>query len=310
MLKYFPFGESFDPGMGGRVLPNEEGLLEVDEADYVTQVLKKRAQLEQFPSEYFHAGSETLAAQWEVVQLVLQDLATRWPSHFELDKSGAIWRWHNRLLGETHTFTWGENSSLPLMPLDWVGRQVQEDLLLVAADDVGTFVGGQLCFPNGWDIPERLGHSFLGMHTTTPSSTLPGVHAGGRLLASLLPGRIFCRIGWNLKLTAELDLSTKHAHLNRTGLAGASSLTPVSASQAIFVRIERQTFARLQSSPHTFFGIHTYLSPIAEEARDPERARRLLRVLESAPADVQRYKIIDAVRHALFPYLKQCAVAT
>lgn len=309
MLKYFPFGDCFDPGMGGRVLPSDEGFLDFDAVDYAAQVTKKRQQLERFPKQYFHAGTETLAAQWEVVQLVLSDLAARWPASFKLDQSRAIWRWQNLVLGETHTLEWQNDASLPQMPLDWVGRQVQEDLLLVAADDVGTFVGGQLCFPNGWDIPERLGHSFLGMHGPTPGSTLPAVRAGGRLLAALRPGRVFCRIGWNLKLTAELDLSTKHAHLNRTALAQAGALTPESAGSAIFVRIERQTFARLRS-PHILFGIHTYLSPIAEEARDPDRARRLLRVLESAPADVQRYKIIDAVRHALFPYLKQCAVAS
>jgi hypothetical protein len=186
---------------------------------------------------------------------------------------------------------------------------VQEDLVLVAADSAGTFVGGQLCFPNGWDIPDRLGHAFLTMHVHTPGATMPAVQAGGRLLASLRPGRVFCRIGWNLKLTPQLDLSTKHAHLNRDALARASGLTPDSVARELFVRVERQTFTRLAASPHILFGIHTYVSSVEEEASDPERAQQLLRVLQSAPADVRRYKIVEAVGHALFPYLERMAAA-
>jgi len=34
-------------------------------------------------------------------------------------------------LGETTTFTPGDAATLPLAPLDWVGRQVQEDLLVL-----------------------------------------------------------------------------------------------------------------------------------------------------------------------------------
>lgn len=307
MLKYFPFGEAFEPGMGGRVLRADEPLIEVDDACYASDLEQKRAQLEQFPSEYFHADRDTVPAQWEILELVLSDLAERRPDRFELVKTGARWHWLNRALGETHSFDWGDGDSLPWAPLDWVGRQVQEDLVLVAADDVGTFVGGQLCFPNGWDIADRLGHAFLAMHQHTPDSTMPAVRAGGRLLAGLRPGRVFCRIGWNLKLTAQLDLSTKYEQLYRGALTGASQLTPESAGQQIFVRIERQTFTRLRASPHLLFGIHTYVSPIEEEARDPERAWSLLQVLKSAPPDVRRYKIIDAVEHALFPYLEQRA---
>src|SRR6187431_2615141 len=272
MLKYFPFGETFEPGMGGRVLRGDEPLIEVDDASYASDVAQKRAQLEQAPSEYFHATSDTAAAQWEIVELVLSDLVARRPDRFELAKTGTRWRFVNHALAETHSFDWGDSASLPRAPLDWVGRQVQEDLVLVAADNAGTFVGGQLCFPNGWDIADRLGHAFLAMHQHTPDSTMPAVQAGGRLLASLRPGRVFCRIGWNLKLTAQLDLSTKYAHLNRGSLLGAAALTPEDAGQKIFVRIERQTFARLSASPHLLFGIHTFVSPIEEEARDPERA--------------------------------------
>src|SRR6266567_3575328 len=60
------------------------------------------------------------------------------------------WVWRNRLLdNETH-FVLGEHDSLPLPPLDWVGRQVQEDLLILrgTTEDGMSLVAGHLCFPN------------------------------------------------------------------------------------------------------------------------------------------------------------------
>jgi dimethylamine monooxygenase subunit A len=116
---------------------------------------------------------------------VLGDLARSHPHAFELTRSGQRLRWHNRLLQEEVSFTLGDESSLPFSPLDWLGRQVQEDLVLVRADAEGTLVGGQLCFPNGWDLPERVGLPYLAIHERTPGSTMAGVHAGGRLLGAL-----------------------------------------------------------------------------------------------------------------------------
>lgn len=308
MLRHFPFGEAFDAGMGGRVLQADEPLLDLELDSYLAEVREKRRLLEQAPADYFLGGEHTLAAQWEIVELLIKDLTLRHPESFGFSRQGKACHWQNRLLEEELTFDWGDAASLPLEPLDWIGRQVQEDLVLVSADHEGHFVGGQLCFPNGWDIPDRVGKSFLELHVRTAQTTMPSVHAGARLLASLRPGKVFCRLSWNLKLTGQLDLSTKYEHLYRDEFARRAPLvTPETAGREVFIRIERQTFARLQSSPHLLFGIHTYCSPFEAETADPERARRLLAVLRGAPEDVRRYKGIGALEHALMPYLARCA---
>lgn len=308
MLRFFPFGERFEPGMAGRSLAQAEPLIDVDPGTYASETALKRELLTSAHSEYFVAPPELAGAQWEVLELVCSDLAQRYPAWFVLERADATWHWHNRLLGESASFTFGDNATLPLEPLDWLGRQVQEDLVLVRADSEGTLVGGQLCFPNGWSLPERAGQPYLAIHQRTPGSTMVGVHAGGRLLQSLKPDRTFCRIGWNFKLSSQLDLSPKHlpAYLAHAQ-ARASELDPEGVGRELFLRIERQTFTRLTRSAHVLFGIHTYLSALEVEARDPERARRILQVVREAPGDVKRYKAILPLEAAFVAYLEERA---
>ena len=149
MLRFFPFGEAFDAGMGARALRPGEALFDVEPPHYAAEVALKRRLLTDLPHEYFSGGKALLAAQWEVLALILTDLAAHDPEAFRLEQRAQRWHWHNLLLGEKQTFTWGDAGSLPLEPLDWAGRQLQEDLVLVSADSAATFVGGQLCFPNG-----------------------------------------------------------------------------------------------------------------------------------------------------------------
>src|ERR1019366_4568249 len=87
--------------------------------------------------EYFQALPDTEAAQWEVVELLLQNMVAHYPQYFALVQDGKHWRWRNQLLGEETRFLFGERERLPLPPLDWVGRQVQEDLLIMQNTDDG-----------------------------------------------------------------------------------------------------------------------------------------------------------------------------
>lgn len=224
MLKFSPFGDHFEAGMRARALGAGDALIDLEPSHYAEEVRLKRSLLQDFPGEYYRGGPELMAAQWEVLELVLENLAGHYPEHFKLERRGAIIRWHNNLLGETHDLIFGDASSLPLEPLDWAGRQVQEDLVLVSADVHAAFVGGQLCFPNGWSLPDRLGGSFMSIHTRTPQTTMPSVHAGARLLSTMKPGKTVWRTSWNFKLSAQLDLSTKHKAAYKADFAARAPL--------------------------------------------------------------------------------------
>ena len=308
MLRFFPFGDEFDPGMGARALRPHEPLFDVDPNRYAFEVALKTQLLEADPATYFLGGDALLLMQWDVLELVLTDLSTHQPNQFALERHGNVWNWHNAPMGITTQFCFGDPTSLPYEPLDWAGRQVQEDLVLLAPDVDATFVGGQLCFANGWDIGERVGHAYLHIHKHTPGATMSAVNAGSRFLAALKPGRTSWRMSWNFKLTDQMDLTTRHIPSHKADFAArAPQLTPETVAEEIFIRIERQTFTRLPNSGGILFGVHTYNSLLGEEASEPDRARRILQVLQGTPREVRDYKAITPIEVPMMRYLESRA---
>src|SRR6266480_3151846 len=166
VLPYFPFDDdTFKMIMGVKAL-NDNSLIEVDHESYRDEiVLKKKLLLDDY-DQYFQGPPETENSQWEVVELLLQDMASHHPHYFKLTIDGNRWTWRNRLLDDETRFVLGESDSLPLPPLDWVGRQVQEDLLILrgTTEDGMPLVAGHLCFPNAWCLDDKMGKSFPGIH--------------------------------------------------------------------------------------------------------------------------------------------------
>ncbi|TAG75471.1 MAG: DUF3445 domain-containing protein, partial [Runella slithyformis] len=58
-------------------------------------------------------------------------------------------------------------------------------------------------------------------------------------------------------------------------------------------------------SNYILFGIHTYQNTVANEAQNPDRARRMYQVLKSIPREVMQYKAIPFFEEALLAYLQQ-----
>lgn len=305
MLPYFPFGDQFDPGMGMRLLRADEPLCHVELPQLQEQLTLKEKLLTDDLPYYFQGGEETLQAQWDVVELVASDLARQFPPEVTWRSNEANREWQNRLIGNSAKFEWGNSATLSLEPLDWIGRQVQEDLVLLSADSAASFVGGHLCFANGWDIQDRLGKSFLEIHQRTPQATMASVHTGARFLENLKPGRTFWRMSWNFKLTDQMDMTTRHKRAYKAEFARvAPTLTVDTVGDAVFIRIERQTFTRLAKSGMLLFGIHTYNSQVAEEAKDPRRARSILNVIRGTPREVMDYKAITPIEAPLVAFLE------
>jgi len=311
MLRHFPFEESFDPGMGMRLLKRHEPLCEVDPGRYQEEISLKQRLLAEAHSYYFHGGDSTMTAQWDVLELVATHLARNYPEHFQLEREGDRLRWRNIFTGVMATFRFGDSTTLPSEPLDWIGRQVQEDLVVLSADASATFVGGQLCFANGWAISDRLGKAFHEVHQHTPRATMPSVETGARFLQMLKPGRTYWRMSWNFKLSDQMDMTTQHKPAYKADFARrAPKLTAEDVGGAVFIRIERQTFTRLPRSEGLLFGIHTYNSSVAEEATDSRRARCILNVVRGAPRDVKDYKAITPIEGPLVSFLEARASNT
>jgi hypothetical protein len=303
-LKYFPFGQQFDLRIGTAGFRDDDRLVEAD-GNYATEIALKRALLEGDHACYYRAGPGTESAQWDVLESVLTDLSRFEPEHFCLERNGPEWRWSNRKLGEQITFQRGGADTLPLEPLDWVGRQVQEDLIILSGDGSASVVAGQLCFANGWSLDDKFGQTLLRVHAPAPRLIEP-MMAGAQKLMERVGQRPLWRASWNLKITGQHDLSSRHTEEYRRQLANlAPRLTPENIGRHVYIRIERQTINRLVPSNAILFGIHLHQNLLDDEALTPDRARRMLNVLRTTPREMLDYKAITPFEAALLVYLER-----
>ncbi len=278
-------------------------LIEIDTDNYQTEIALKNMLLGEDQRYHFQAAADTDEIQWEVLELLLTSLAQAYPQHFILVVDGENWRWRNHLLNYEATFRFGAGASLPLAPLDWLGRQVQEDLLIMSGATAGgmPLVAGQLCFPSDWCLDDKMGKSFLAIHDEVPLFAEHLSKSSNLLLERLKAGRAVWRLNWGIKTTARLNLTPRFPQE-----AGQSrpSLTPANIGQCCFLRVERQVLTRLPRTNGILFTIHTYLAPLATIASNTEYARRLLGVLRTMPAELHTYKGTYRYLDALLDYLE------
>jgi len=304
-LKYFPFGESFDLRMGTSVFTDKDTLVEVDELHYLHEVKAKRVLLQKDHRYYYRSNDNTLPAQWDVVDKVLHSLATANPANFILQKERNQWHWQNKKLQEECTFTFGDEQSFSCEPLDWVGRQVQEDLVILSDDESASLVAGQLCFANGWSLDDKFNQPFLAIHAPAPAMIGPTMVSAQKLMEKILDKKPVWRCSWNFKVSGELDLSSQHnLRYNQFLKEVAPTLTTDNIGAQLYLRLERQTVSRLPRSNHILFGIHLYQYTLDEACLDKTQATQMLNVLKTTPPEMMMYKAITPFEKPLCEYLE------
>lgn len=301
MLKYFTFTPAFDLRMGTAPLNEGETVVETDER-YLSEIKLKRSLLEEDHRYYFDSLPESRLAQRDALEIVLNELVRHDPASFSLQKNGPCLNWHNKKLNENFEFEFKSDSAFPIAPLDWVGSQVQEDLIIL--NPAGEVVAGQLCFPSGWALHEKLGKQFLEVHGPLPEVTNPMIQSANKFLERLPVGKPFTRNNWGFRLGDQLDMSSRYSKMYREKLADELPLlSRESFGEKIFVRIEHQTLTRLPSSNYILFTIHTFHSSLKEEVSDKQRARTMLSFLKGVPKELLDYKIITPFYMQLLEYL-------
>ncbi len=302
LLPYFPFkDDTYKMAMGVQPL-NSGCLIEIDREHYQSELMLKNELLRDAYSDYFQAMLGTEPLQWDVVELLLQNMATHYPHYFTLIKNGNRWTWHNQLLNQETCFVFGESGSLPFPPLDWVGRQVQEDLLLLRSTEDGSMplVAGQLCFPNAWCLDDKMEQSFLDIHRSVPLFAEHIGRSSSLLLQRLKIGRPVWRVNWSFKATSRLN-HTPQYHDEELQLA--REITRENIGERCFVRIERQALTRLPRTNAVLFTVHTYQSPLALVVDNADAAQRIFNVLKTTPEEMITYKSMNSYIDVLLSYL-------
>jgi hypothetical protein len=300
--RYFPFSSAvFSMIMGTHAL-GDDVIIEVDVPRYQHELELKQAILRDNDEYYVQSLPGTESMQWETVELLLPELARCYPAHFALHTAGDDWLWRNMLLDQTWRFRFGDQASLPQPPLDWLGRQVQEDLLLMSGDVAAgmPLVAGQLCFGNAWCLNDKVGKSFLRIHDEVPLFAETIGRSSNLLMERLKAGRPVWRINWSIKATDAMNLAPP---INDALASLQEYVTAENAGERCFLRLERQVLLRLPRTGGILFSIHTYLAPMARIAAHAEQAQRLHGVLRTAPASLLDYKGIAPFAQPLIGYL-------
>ena len=303
MLKYFPFDrDEYDMPMNARA--GVGALVEVDEAEYVRELALKDDVLASDYRYYFQCPAEAEPLAWETIELLLPDMAQHHPEQFGLGIAGDRWTWTNRLLGTVTEFTLGDARTLPLPPLDWLARQVQEDLILMAETPDGqdtVCVGGHLCFAASWCLDDKMGQSFLRIHEDIPQFLERIGRPAHLMMQRLKPGRPTGRLNWTVSSTDRLNLAPA---VNHEWVTTRRGITPENAGERCWLRIERQTFSRLPKTRGILFTIRTYRNLVSEVVADPERLRRFTAVVKGVPRATREYKGMASFADALVDYLE------
>jgi hypothetical protein len=272
--------------------------------EYEEEVIEKRRLLELYPERTYQSLPHTLAAQWEILDMLMNELSHIYPDYFSMDKRGDRYTFRNYLLNEEQTFKYGDLSTLPCEPLDFIGRHVQEDLIYLQQRDGDLYMdAGQLCFPANWSLAFDLGMSYLQFHSPVPIYSDSGLAEKVlRFLMRIEAGKPWTRLNWTINVGKRLDTSPET--FGEWG-RGKLALNEENVGHQVHLRTEDQRLFRISGSNGILFSIHTHLLPLEVLVENRSWAERFYRVLEDIPDPIAEYKGFITFKPLMIQYLQK-----
>jgi hypothetical protein len=173
-----------------------------------------------------------------------------------------------------------------------LGSALEPDLLLLSPDEAGAFrlQAGVLCFPTGWALDEKLGHTLDFIHGVVPGLNAALSSPINQFLTKLKPGVAFLRDNWGIAASSELNLHPARA-IAAPGL-------PVRLSE-LWLRVEHQALFALPSSVGVVFAIRISLHRLDQAVTQPGIAAGLAAALATMPEALIAYKRLHVVKDRL-----------
>lgn len=279
-----------------------EHWFDIDE-HYRSEMAERALVLQNDPRRYLVMPHMQTAA-WDALQMYMEHLSTDYPEFFTLNRDGDHWHWQNHALDIDQHFIFGDPSTLPYEPLEFITRQVQGDVALLDQRDGDLFMdAGMITCPADWSLAFDAGMSFKQWHTPVPLAHDLGVFDRAlKFLLNIPVDKPVRRLNWTLTINPRMDTSPETFH--QWG-KDRSSVTIHNAGELVHLRVEQQFMARLPRSNGMMFGIRTYLASMSELTTNPAWATRLHRVLRDLPGPIAEYKGMTNYRQPLVEWLSQ-----
>lgn len=280
-------------------------LVDLGGAEYLEYMSERRRILDEDPSRVrIMPGMEP--ACWDLLLYYLRDLSLSYPAMMHLTELGdREFHWRNDLLGTDARFTLGDQSSLPNGPLDFLAREVPDDLLLVVERDGRLyFDAGIVTFAAAWSVAFDVGMDMYEIHAPVPGLIRDGIVARAEQFLRRVPAdQVYRRVNWTLSASDshKLDVSLEK-------LPEWSGDVPKMVADKDFgrarLRIELEHFVRLPMSGAVTFNIRTFMATLAEVRTIPEWAHQLATVIETLDPTIAAYKGFLDYRDDVVAYLR------
>jgi hypothetical protein len=259
----------------------------VDE-HYVGECLDKQITLDHDRGRYA-VLPHMMDAQWDFVELTMDALSNDYPEHFSLKKDGLNWTWENKLLNIKQSFVFGDASTMPMDPFEFMSRQVQGDFVLLDQRDETLYAdGGFVTSQADWSLAFNVGMSWREWHAPVPRATELGVMDRAlKYLLNLQLGSPVRRLNWTMTVNPRLDTSPENYPLWGTD---RNTVNPENVADKVHLRVELQSLFRLPRSNGIVFSIRCYLISLRELSSYPRWAKRLHRVQKTMHPDLVEYK--------------------
>jgi hypothetical protein len=303
----FPFPEdsymyavNMEPHIRGGPTAAYDAVFDLDE-HYLGDMHDRALVLEEDPARC-QVLPHMMDAEWDTLELLMENLAQDYPAHFSLTRNGDAWHWVNRPMRIDDTFTFGAAETLPYPPFEYITRQVQGDFTIQDQRNENLYMdGGMVTSQADWSLNFDLGMAFHEWHGPVPLAHEIGVFDRAlKYLLRLQYGKPVRRLNWTLTVNPRLDTSPENYPLWGPDKA---SVTPANVGEKLCLRVELQTLTRLPRSNAILFGIRGYLIRLEELARVTKWAKRLHRVLRDMHPDIAEYKGMVRYRQMIVDYL-------
>ncbi|MFJ3076824.1 heme-dependent oxidative N-demethylase family protein [Pseudomonas sp. NPDC087029] len=277
---------------------------DIDE-HYISECHHRAHTLDSQPGVHYAALPHMMEAQWDLLELLMECYSRDFPEHFTLEKNGSQWHWINRPLQIDQTFTFGDASTLPMEPMEYITRQAQGEFILLEERDETLVMGAGMATQRAdYSLRFNLGMSFMEFHGPVPKLHEMGIlQRALKFLLRLRPGHPVRRTNWSITVNPRLETS---AETLPDWAPDRTTVTPENAGERVNLRIELQPLHRLPRSNAVLFPVRTYLVSLKELAEAaPQWAKRMHRVIRDLDQELVDYKGFTRYRDAMVAWLSQ-----
>ena len=275
---------------------------DVDE-HYVSEMRDRALVLDDDPLRCQSLPHMTLAG-WDLLELIMTEKAKDYPDLFELHRDGDNWHWINRPMNIEERFVFGDETTLPYGPMEYITRQAQGDFCVLDQRDGNLWMdAGMVTTQADWSLDFDIGMNFFEWHAPVPLAHEMGIFQRAlKFLMAVQQGAPARRLNWTMTVNPLLDTSPENYH--KWGIQ-KTTLTPENIGAKQHLRVELQSFWRLPRSNALVFPIRCYLISLQDLVTEKKWARRLHRVLRDLPVELATYKGFIDNRPMFLYYLSQ-----